>query len=134
MPSKRDLEQGLSQPPSNRQIRRGQGYQLSTVAAPVEDQESVTAGTPPSTQERETAESHNHIDAESQDRRIAETHTDTPISEPKQAKPGPKRINRGYQLREDLVKALKRIALDEDRKLYDVMEEAFEQYLAQRHV
>jgi hypothetical protein len=133
MPSKRDLEQGLSQPASNRQIRRGQGYQLSTVAAPVEDQESVTAGTSPSVQKRENAGSQDRINAETQQSSTG-VQRDTPASKPPTAKPGPKRINRGYQLREDLVKALKRIALDEDRNLYDVMEEAFEQYLARRQV
>ncbi len=42
------------------------------------------------------------------------------------------RVNRGYTLREDYIKQLKRIALDEDRKLYEVMDEALAQYLARR--
>lgn len=46
---------------------------------------------------------------------------------------GPRRVNRGYALREDLIKALKRIALEEDRPLYTVMEEAIEAYLARYH-
>ncbi len=45
---------------------------------------------------------------------------------------GPRRINRGYALREDLVKRLKRVALEEDKKLYEVMEDALVEYLA-RH-
>lgn len=40
-----------------------------------------------------------------------------------------KRVSRGYALREDLVRALKLIAIDEGRKLYEVIEEALEQYL-----
>lgn len=43
-----------------------------------------------------------------------------------------KRVSRGYKLREDLIKALKRLAVDTDKKLYEVMEEAIEEYL-ERH-
>ncbi len=42
------------------------------------------------------------------------------------------RVNRGYKLREDLIKACKRLALETDRPLYEVMEEALSDYL-QRH-
>lgn len=42
------------------------------------------------------------------------------------------RTKRGYALRDDLVKACKQIALDEDRTLYEVMEEALEKFLEQR--
>lgn len=41
----------------------------------------------------------------------------------------PKRTKRGYAFREDLVKACKQIALDSDRLLYEVMEEALTKYL-----
>ena len=44
----------------------------------------------------------------------------------------PQRVNRGYMLRADLIKALKLLAVQEDRNLYEVMEEALEEYLA-RH-
>ncbi len=44
----------------------------------------------------------------------------------------PKRVKLGYAIREDLIKAYKRIALEEDRHSYEVMEEALEEYLA-RH-
>jgi hypothetical protein len=43
--------------------------------------------------------------------------------------PKQKRVNRGYALREDLIKELKLIAVREDRNLYQVMEEAFERFL-----
>ena len=46
--------------------------------------------------------------------------------------PKQKRVNRGYKLREDLIKELKLIAVYEDRNLYQVMEEAIEQYLERR--
>ena len=48
--------------------------------------------------------------------------------------PKQKRVNRGYALREDLIQELKIIAVREDRNLYQVMEEAFEQYLERRAV
>ena len=35
-------------------------------------------------------------------------------------------------MRADLIKAMKRVALEEDRKFYEVMEEAMEQYLDRR--
>lgn len=45
------------------------------------------------------------------------------------ARPEVKRTKRGYALRDDLVKACKQIALDMDRTLYEVMEEAISEYL-----
>lgn len=43
-----------------------------------------------------------------------------------------KRVKPGYELREDLVKACKRIAFEEERHNYEIVEEALEQYLARR--
>ena len=43
-----------------------------------------------------------------------------------------KRVNRGYKLREDLIKEYKVLAAQNGRKLYQVMEEALEEYL-ERH-
>ena len=73
-----------------------------------------------------TSESHNRTKAESHNRTHAKmrNRADIPVRH--------KRVNRGYKLREDLIKACKRIALEEDRKLYEVMEEALAQYLAQK--
>jgi len=67
-------------------------------------------------EDRTSADAHERISAQSQKRESA----------------GPRRINRGYALREDLVKRLKRVALEEDKKLYEVMEDALVEYLA-RH-
>ncbi|MBA2681533.1 MAG: hypothetical protein H0U76_24430 [Ktedonobacteraceae bacterium] len=50
------------------------------------------------------------------------------------APPKPKRSKRGYELRDDLVRECKQIALDENRKLYQVMEQAIEEYLARHKV
>lgn len=84
-------------------IRRGSGFHLST--------EEVASEPPPVEQQS----SHNR--------------TIAPIEEVKDM---PKRVNRGYKLREDLIKQCKRVALEEDRTLYDVMEEAIESYLERR--
>ncbi len=43
-----------------------------------------------------------------------------------------KRVNRGYKLREDLIKDCKRLALDTNRMLYEVMEAALTDYLEEQ--
>ena len=95
------------------EIRRGQGMRLSTEQDHPQGQDDRT-------------------NAETQDRTNAETQDRTNAQSRKGAPEARVRINRGYALREDLVKDLKRVALDEDRKLYEVMDEALEQYLARR--
>ena len=40
------------------------------------------------------------------------------------------RTKRGFAIRDDLVKTIKHIAVEDDRPLYAVMEEALEQYVA----
>jgi hypothetical protein len=42
------------------------------------------------------------------------------------------RIKTNYEIRQDYVRALKRIAVDEERKIYEVMEQAISEYL-ERH-
>jgi hypothetical protein len=42
------------------------------------------------------------------------------------------RINRGYALREDLVRACNVATIEDGKKLYQSMEAALEQYLAAR--
>ncbi len=95
------------------EIRRGQGMRLSTEQDHPQGQDDRT-------------------NAETQDRTNAQTQDRTNAQSRKGAPEARVRINRGYALREDLVKDLKRVALDEDRKLYEVMDEALEQYLARR--
>jgi hypothetical protein len=86
------------------EIRRGRGMRLSTESAEV----AIGAAQPDAPE-----------NAQSQDRTSAKSRQ-------------PSRVNRGYALREDYVKQLKRIAVEEDRKLYEVMEEALAQYLERR--
>jgi undecaprenyl pyrophosphate synthase len=42
------------------------------------------------------------------------------------------RVKTNYEIRQDYVRALKRIAFDEERKIYDVIEEAIGEYLERR--
>jgi predicted secreted Zn-dependent protease len=42
------------------------------------------------------------------------------------------RIKTNYEIRQDYVRAVKRIALDEDRNIYEVLEQAIGEYL-ERH-
>jgi len=110
MADKNKLAAGLAADQPRPQIRRGAGVTLSTqqVEPAAESQDRIIA---------EVQQSEN---AETQKRGNAETQL------------GPKRVNRGYQLREDLIKDLRRVALNEDRKLYEVMEEAITEYLARK--
>jgi hypothetical protein len=42
------------------------------------------------------------------------------------------RVKTNYEIRQDYVRALKRIAVDEERKIYEVIEDAIAEYL-ERH-
>ena len=100
MASKDKLANLLSEVPKpSGPIKRGQGVRLSTEATPQE---------PP--QRPESATSHSRTNAPSHRSEVV-------------------RVNRGYKLREDLIKACKRLALDTDRNLYEVMEEALREHL-----
>lgn len=52
-----------------------------------------------------------------------------PVSQPRLAPPQHKRTKIGYGLRDDFIRDFKQIALDEEKKIYEVMEEAFAFYL-----
>jgi len=117
MAGNKDLATALNSTPGKPTIKRGAGYHLSTDLStePVAEEKSDNALSQlsPGTQ------------TQNSDKVLLRKNTN--------AKPEPpRRVSRGYKLREDLVKACKRVALDEDRKLYEVMEDALEQYL-QRH-
>lgn len=103
MAGKKDLAALLGTADAKPALRRGRGMRLSTDGA-------EGGGENAQTQEYENALSHQRTNAKAE----------------------PLRVNRGYKLREDLIKACKRIALEEDRHLYEVMEEALAAYLAQR--
>ena len=115
MPAKRSLDQMLSGDAPQPTIRRGQGLRLSTESGQSTEEQPQGLGV-------EDA----RASAPTQDRESTKTHQRT------NAKAEPRRVNRGYKLREDLVKACKRIALEEDRLLYEVMEEALEQYITRK--
>jgi hypothetical protein len=129
--SKDKLAANLENTPARPAIRRGQGVVLST------EQESINAPTHQRTDaithnqdnaltpESDNAITHNQDNALSQNLEIALTHQRTDAKEAK-------RVNRGYKLREDLIKDCKRIAIDEDKMLYEVMEEAIEQYIERK--
>jgi hypothetical protein len=89
------------------QIQRGQGVRLSTSTPDTAQEEDCT-----------NAQTHKSASAETQQRTLVPTE--------------PRRISQGFKLRADLIKACKRIALDDDRKLYEVMEEALQQYIDRR--
>jgi hypothetical protein len=44
----------------------------------------------------------------------------------------PIRVNRGVSVREDLIIECKRLALDDRRKLYEILDEALTEYLQRR--
>ena len=88
-------------------IKKGRGYQLST-KTPAAAQ-SDAQGEAPSTEPSRNLE--------------------TKISRKEN---GVKRRKLGYEIREDLIRQCKQVALDEDRKIYEVIEEALVAYLANR--
>jgi len=104
MADKTKLDELLTQDFARPPIRRGQGVTLST---------QVEADADP------TAEP----DAQTHKRTNAQTAVDAaPVQ----------RVSQGQRLRVDLIRALKQIALDDGRKLYQVMEEAIEDYIERR--
>lgn len=102
---KENLAKSLASNTSRPAIRRGQGIRLST------DQ--------PATPELP-------VDVPSANQEIEKS------GKEERTKQKVKRVKPGYELREDLVKACKRIAFEEERHNYEIVEEALEQYLARR--
>ena len=88
-------------------IRRGRGYQLST-AKPTDELPEAQDETPSTEPSR---------------------NLETKISRKEE---GVKRRKLGYEIREDLIRQCKQVALDEDRKIYEVIEEALSEYLTKR--
>jgi hypothetical protein len=103
---KKDLAGLLGEEQASPVLRRGHGLRLST--------ESPTDEVVP------TKKSH------------APPRSGSRASEQTASSSEPKRVSRGYKLRVDLVKACKRLALEEDRNLYEIMEEALEDYLSRK--
>ena len=135
-------------PAAETQERTSASPQESASASP---QERMSASpherTSASPQESRSAETHKYrpaspresVSAPKQERTSASPHERTSalthergIVEKRDGDPAPKRVNRGYMLREDVVRDLRVLAVLEGRKLYEVMEEALTWYLAQR--
>ncbi len=105
MPGRKDMNELLATTPSKRpDLRRGPGYRLSTEA-----EEAPPAPEAVSSGNLENQKS---------------------TSEPQE--PTVVRVKLGYKVREDLLKQIKRVAFDDDRFVYEIMEDAFEAYLAAR--
>ena len=100
----------LGEPATPQEIRRGRGVHLSTEVP--EEVPAPQVAAPPIDAVDEPAQTHKRTNAQ--------THQTV-------------RVNRGYALREEYIKQLKRIAIEEDRKLYEVMDDALAQYLRRRH-
>jgi hypothetical protein len=97
-------------------IPRGPGFRLSTEAteAPAD---SPAAGLVAESQISNPAEMPERSNAETQNRKKAVQ---------------PIRVNRGVSVREDLIIECKRLALDDRRKLYEILDEALTEYLQRR--
>lgn len=103
---KKDLAGLLGEEQASPVLRRGQGLRLSTESPTDEVVPTKHAPAPPRSGSSAAARTSSSSE--------------------------PKRVSRGYKLRVDLVKACKRLALEEDRNLYEVMEEALEAYLSSK--
>lgn len=125
--SKDRLAGSLSKVPSQPPLRKApQHYPLSTDSnAQSQDSDSAL------TQNNTNALEPNRTNALTQDSDNAQSQNNTIAKKRNNTEPEnePKRVSRGYKLREDLIKACKRIALEDDRLLYEVMEEALETYI-----
>ena len=64
-----------------------------------------------------------NTEEKSHNRTFAQSHKNTIV-----------RVNRGYKLREDIIKDMKQVANNTDKKLYQVMEEAMLEYLKKQRM
>ena len=149
MADKKKLDDLLTHDFARPPIRRGQGMTLSTqvpdepVAVPSAAEataEPAGAGEPidAPTYQRTNAQTPKRIDRPGRDRSSrgnkrtnAQTHKRTNAQASAADEPV-ERVSQGQRLRVDLIRALKQIALDDDRKLYQVMEDAIEEYIDRR--
>jgi hypothetical protein len=133
MATKEDLDKLFDADIPKPAIRRGQGLKLSTESSPPDQTETDQDKIQPVEEIEEQTDPVISLEALLSDqvntnKELAEKKTislaDLPVRH--------KRVNRGYKLREDLIKRCKMIAVEENRKLYEVMEEALALYLAQK--
>ncbi|HJZ50363.1 MAG TPA: hypothetical protein VKE41_24500 [Roseiflexaceae bacterium] len=143
MPTKKDLAALLSETPQP-PLRRGRGLRLSrasqqTPNAPVEADASPVPSSrvdaPPSEEDPEVDAS---VEAPGEPTTAAPDSSATAAQQVETAaasdvvSPEPARDRRKIKLRKDLLKECKRLAHAQDRKLYQVIESALEDYV-QRH-
>jgi hypothetical protein len=121
MPVKKDLTALLSEDTTKPALRRGRGLRLSTEAA----QNDAPKKAP---RARSTARPKAAPPAEANAAAV------TPVRAYEDVTPAPKPTRSAYELRlrRDLVKACKRIAKEQNRKLNRVIEEALDAYLRRR--
>lgn len=116
MADKKKLTDMLPNSPQPPVIRRGQGFRLSTDApSPTTSELSVTT---------EETEKRGNEEIEKRGNEEIEKRT---LVVPKREKV--ERVKPGYEIRKDLLQAVKRLAIDEDRFNYEIVEEALEEYL-----
>ena len=108
--NRKKLSEMIDAKPTQPVLKKGKGYGLSTEA------EVAPEPTQPS------AESHS----------IRNSRNLEMMNSGNQEPGKVKRIKPGYLLREDLIQACRRIAFDENRHYYEVIEEALEQYIERR--
>jgi len=135
MPTKRDLAALSSE--TQQPLRRGRGLRLSQVSKQARERTSISSGSPLSSAQPEAS---TRIDrpaaelaAEAAASAEAPSAPDAVIAEAADPQPPkPERDKRKIRLRKDLLKQCKRIARTQDRKLYQVIESALEEYI-ERH-
>ncbi|HEY3227808.1 MAG TPA: hypothetical protein VGJ87_01235 [Roseiflexaceae bacterium] len=127
MPVKKDLTALLSEDTTKPALRRGRGLRLSTEAA----QNDAPRKAP---RARSTARPKAAPRAETNATAVAPVKAPEDVAPAPTAKPAPKPTRDAYELRlrRDLVKACKRIAKEQNRKLNRVIEEALDAYLRRR--
>ena len=138
MPTKKDLAALLSEDPQP-PLRRGRGLRLSRASKQIVDA-SLEVGArpiaakpvepPPETVASVEAPVEPVAAAPEADAAVADLPAPVVVSDIVSHKP--EREKRKLQLRKDLLKECKRIARTQDRKLYQVVESALDEYI-QRH-
>ena len=133
MATKEDLDKLFDGDIPKPTIRRGQGLKLSTESSPPDQVETDQDKIQPVEEMEEQTDPVISLEALLSD----QVNTNKEPTEKKTISLADlpvrhKRVNRGYKLREDLIKRCKMIAVEENRKLYEVMEEALALYLAQK--
>jgi hypothetical protein len=110
MTDKKKLANMLPDEPAKPVLRRGRGLAFST-DTPATQQEETETG--------RNVETEKSTDEEGEKGR-------------KETAPKVERTKPGYEIRTDLLKAVRRLAVDEDRFNYEIIEEALEEYLRKK--